>query len=1351
MKRIAALVLSLVAVSPAVHAADAIFNGSFQSGSSGWITNGAFYANSTYTVCRSCPGYAYLANADGSSGNNLQGYIKQTVTIPAGATNPQLTWWYRITTSDSTTVVKDVMNVSATDSTTGAFTLIHQGLTNTDASTSYRSYTYNMSNWVGKTFSLMFFATTDATGPTTFRVDDVSLTYTPGTTLPAAPTNLNVIGSTGSILLGWQDNATNESGYEIQRSTLGGSFGPLTTLGSNSTAYSDNVGTGNTMCYQVRATNGSGASNYAGPFCGTSLAAPSLSAPSNGATLSNTTVSLQWQSVTGANQYGIDAGTSCGGTQILNNVGTNQVSYSMTFTPGTYFWRVRSLNSTYPGVSNPSACRSFTISSTVNPPTAAFSYSPTNPKPGDTVTFTNTSTGSPTSWSWNFGDGGTSSQQNPSHVYTSNGNYTVSLTVANTAGSSSTSKSVSVVAGPVASFTYTPASPAPNQSVSFTDTSSGSPTSRSWSFGDGQTSTAQNPSHVFTPAGNYTVTLTVTNNAGSDTTTRQVTVSATVVRPTAAFSWTPQSPKPNQQVSFADGSSGGPASWQWAFGDGATSTAQSPNHTYASANTYHVTLTVANSAGSNAVTHDVIVAATGTAPVADFTFSPASPKTGDVVTFTDTSSGSPTTRAWNFGDNATATSASPTHSYNAAGTYTVSLTVSNAFGSNNTSKSITVTAISQTLAAEFTYAPQSPTTDTTVQFTDRSNGGPTSWSWDFGDQVTSSAHNPTHRFTATGTYRVRLTAGLGTARSSIDHIVTVGTVPAPFISITPQVIHANETIVFRGSASVNVDRWTWTFDNATTMTGQEVTYKFDTAGPHTVALSATNAFGSGGASVRLDVIGSTCSTCSISLNGRVLLPPGVPIKGNYTRHVYLTKEHELAMVAEIGADGSYHFDAAPGTYDIEAEVLYRITIAGVKPYASKRETLVLSANPTTHDITLDPPVVFVHGINSTVSRWSDWASLLTMRHPGTIVIGVDYQYSDKDPYPDIASRIKGQLDDVLNDLTPQLPSLRVIAHSKGGLVTRVLGGQYAAYRSAITDIIELGTPNQGTTCYLSGPPKLVSQSYHLTPDQVQNEVTSLDANGWIANGPQVHAIVGTATRSDTPIADQLFATCPSSCEASDGFVNALSASNIVYTHSGATSKKRLPVLTVPYSHIELGTAANEWLLDVVIGPYYYEGKSFATCGGELWTDSCQSTWCSAGRGYTDAGNCPPPRSAVHLTRISWKLPKFTAVEGGFFYGPPLTVTASYTDDAATCAPINGSFVSAGLAGFKIYRSLDNALVPINYTPELLGALPPTALTIDDVSPTVGVIYTVCAIYEGNTPQCAAPIAVGGSRTHPTHH
>jgi PKD repeat protein len=158
-------------------------------------------------------------------------------------------------------------------------------------------------------------------------------------------------------------------------------------------------------------------------------------------------------------------------------------------------------------------------------PTADFGGSPTSGTAPLTVAFSDQSTGAPTSWSWTFGDGGTSTQQHPSHTYTTPGSYTVTLTATNAGGSDSLTRTdyISVSAAtqaPTANFSGSPTSGTAPVAVQFTDTSTGGPTSWSWTFGDGGTSTQQHPSHTFTTAGTYNVTLTATNSGGSDAETR---------------------------------------------------------------------------------------------------------------------------------------------------------------------------------------------------------------------------------------------------------------------------------------------------------------------------------------------------------------------------------------------------------------------------------------------------------------------------------------------------------------------------------------------------------------------------------------------------------------------------------------------------------------------------------------------------------------------------------------------------------------------------------------------------------------------------------------------------------------
>jgi PKD repeat protein len=136
------------------------------------------------------------------------------------------------------------------------------------------------------------------------------------------------------------------------------------------------------------------------------------------------------------------------------------------------------------------------------------------------VQFTDTSTETPTSWLWDFGDKTTSTEQNPTHSYSKQGNYTVSLTAYNIAGSNTVTKSSYIIANtlrsPIPAFSASSTSGKAPLTVAFTDKSTGAPTSWIWNFGDGKNSTIKNPVHEYTKAGKYTVSLMVKNAVGSN-------------------------------------------------------------------------------------------------------------------------------------------------------------------------------------------------------------------------------------------------------------------------------------------------------------------------------------------------------------------------------------------------------------------------------------------------------------------------------------------------------------------------------------------------------------------------------------------------------------------------------------------------------------------------------------------------------------------------------------------------------------------------------------------------------------------------------------------------------------------
>jgi PKD repeat protein len=396
---------------------------------------------------------------------------------------------------------------------------------------------------------------------------------------------------------------------------------------------------------------------------------------------------------------------------------------------------------------------------------ASFTFSPASPTAGQTIQFTDTSSGGPTAWTWDFGDGGASTAQNPSHSYTTAGSKTVTLTVTNGSGSKSASRAVSVASALTASFSFDPVTPTAGQAVQFTDHSIGSPSLWQWSFGDGATSAAQNPSHAFASAGSYTVALTVMSGSDQSRTSQTVTVAADHV--TASFSHSPASPAAGQTVQFQDTSSGAPTSWRWDFGDGATDTSRNPAHAYATAGSRTVTLTATNASGSSTATDTITVTA---ALAASFAFSPASPATGQTVQFTDQSTGTPTSWQWAFGDGSTSASQNPTHSYASAGAKSVTLTVTNASGSKSTTRTVTVTAA---LTASFRYSPTSPKVGESVQFTDASTGSPTSWQWDFGDGTTGTSQNPSHSYSTAGSKSVTLTVANGSGSASASLVITV--------------------------------------------------------------------------------------------------------------------------------------------------------------------------------------------------------------------------------------------------------------------------------------------------------------------------------------------------------------------------------------------------------------------------------------------------------------------------------------------------------------------------------------------------------------------------------------------------
>jgi len=223
-------------------------------------------------------------------------------------------------------------------------------------------------------------------------------------------------------------------------------------------------------------------------------------------------------------------GVPTGGVAVTDNYGENTVTASNGYyqlSPNVPTGSAAMVTATYYGYTasgnvtqNDQGMVELNLALTVPAPVASFSATPTSGVAPLTVHFTDTSTNSPTTWNWSFGDGNYSTQQNPTYIYSVNGTYTVTLNASNSLGSNTTTMVITVnpTIAPVASFTTSNGvtNGPVGFAVTFVDTSTNAPTSWLWNFGDGNTSTQQNPTHIYSTLGKFDVSLTASNSAGSN-------------------------------------------------------------------------------------------------------------------------------------------------------------------------------------------------------------------------------------------------------------------------------------------------------------------------------------------------------------------------------------------------------------------------------------------------------------------------------------------------------------------------------------------------------------------------------------------------------------------------------------------------------------------------------------------------------------------------------------------------------------------------------------------------------------------------------------------------------------------
>lgn len=288
-----------------------------------------------------------------------------------------------------------------------------------------------------------------------------------------------------------------------------------------------------------------------------------------------------------------------------------------------------------------------------------------------TVQFSDLSTPNTTGWFWQF-QGGTpnnSTEQNPVIVFENPGSYFVSLIASTNAGSRTEFKENFVtVTGDAPEAIYTFATDAMNL---FAFNNSINADNYLWDFGDGNTSTEVNPSHVYQGGGIYDLSLIAYNECGSDTLTNTITISEI---PVAGFEPSTTTACIGDTIFLISQSSGNTENWNWNFPNGTptTSTAANPFVTYNNAGSYDVELIVSNGSGNDTLLQENIITIANE-PQAGFNFN-----TDELTASFLNASLHSNDFHWDFGDGNTSMDVAPVHTYEEAGMYTVTLTVQNA-------------------------------------------------------------------------------------------------------------------------------------------------------------------------------------------------------------------------------------------------------------------------------------------------------------------------------------------------------------------------------------------------------------------------------------------------------------------------------------------------------------------------------------------------------------------------------------------------------------------------------------------------------------------------------------------------
>ena len=504
-------------------------------------------------------------------------------------------------------------------------------------------------------------------------------------------------------------------------------------------------------------------------------------------------------------------------------------------------------------------------------------------------------------------------------------------------------------------FSASPTTICAGQAVQFTDQST-SPTaivSWVWDFGDGNSSTLQNPSHVYASAGTYTVILTANNGSGSqdEVKTGYILVNP-LPQPAFSVSTPPCNLPASVTVSNVQPNAGG-YTYQWNFGNGQNATGLNPPAAnYNAEGTFPIVLTVTNTATgcSNQVTHNVSIYNY----TAEFTSSVTTACVGSPVTFTNASSPGTNANAWTFGNGQSSNGASPSVVYNTAGTYTVTLTSQNTTIGCSDVVTHTITVVN----AQIPVVSPSVTmgcNPLSVTFTN-SNPFNGTYNWNFGNGQTYSGQNPpaqTYSMPEFNEYPYSQSQGFNVTLLTIDangcvanqNLPNLITIYNIFPAMTVDIDEGCEDLIstftnqsFSPIPGFPINSWQWNFGNGQTYSGQTPPPQTYSEGEYNVSLTVSTAMG-----------------CTTTLDSITMIEVGIP------PNVLFTVDPDT-ICARTSADftnlSTISIPADP------ADISYAWTIGSQGPYPNFEPDIVQITDTGSLDVTL---IVSFRGCNDTLT------------------------------------------------------------------------------------------------------------------------------------------------------------------------------------------------------------------------------------------------------------------------------------------------------------------------------------------------------------------------------------------------